>query len=174
MLKTLGAVCFWGFYLLFIECLTDHYYKWGNFINMIKILSTPLNFIGDLWFLFTFEDKLKINPMKKVEAIIRKSKFSSVKKALHEVGINFFSYWDVTGLGNEKEGHVYRGVSYSTSDIQRRYLSIVVNDDYEEVTINAILTAGSTGDVGDGKIFVSQIDEVYRIRTGEKGGNTLK
>jgi nitrogen regulatory protein P-II 1 len=112
--------------------------------------------------------------MKKVEAIIRKSKFSSVKKALHEVGVNFFSYWDVTGLGNEKEGHVYRGVSYSTSDIQRRYLSIVVNDDYEEVTINAILTAGSTGDVGDGKIFVSQIDEVYRIRTGEKGGNTLK
>ena len=96
------------------------------------------------------------------------------KKALHEVGVNFFSYWDVTGLGNEKEGHVYRGVSYSTSDIQRRYLSIVVNDDYEEVTVNAILTAGSTGDVGDGKIFVSQIDEVYRIRTGEKGGNTLK
>ncbi|MDB4181001.1 P-II family nitrogen regulator [Flavobacteriaceae bacterium] len=112
--------------------------------------------------------------MKKVEAIIRKSKFSSVKKALHEVGVNFFSYWDVTGLGNEKEGHVYRGVSYSTSDIQRRYLSIVVNDDFEEVTINAILTAGSTGDVGDGKIFVSQVDEVYRIRTGEKGGNTLK
>ena len=112
--------------------------------------------------------------MKKVEAIISKSKFSSVKKALHEVGVNFFSYWDVTGLGNEKEGHVYRGVSYSTSDIQRRYLSIVVNDDYEEVTINAILEAASTGEVGDGKIFVSQVDEVYRIRTGEKGGNTLK
>ncbi|MDA9335080.1 P-II family nitrogen regulator [Flavobacteriaceae bacterium] len=112
--------------------------------------------------------------MKKVEAIIRKSKFSSVKKALHEVGVNFFSYWDVTGLGNEKEGHVYRGVSYSTSDIQRRYLSIVVNDDFEEVTIKAILSAGSTGDVGDGKIFVSQVDEVYRIRTGEKGINTLK
>ena len=112
--------------------------------------------------------------MKKVEAIIRKSKFSDVKNALHEVGVNFFSYWDVTGLGNEKEGHVYRGVSYSTSDIQRRYLSIVVNDDFEAVTIKAILEAGSTGDVGDGKIFVSTIDEVYRIRTGEQGGNTLK
>lgn len=112
--------------------------------------------------------------MKKVEAIIRKSKFSSVKKALHEVGVNFFSYWDVTGLGNEKEGHVYRGVSYSTSDIQRRYLSIVVNDDFEEVTIKAILESASTGEVGDGKVFVSQVDEVYRIRTGEKGGNTLK
>ena len=111
--------------------------------------------------------------MKKVEAIIRKSKFSTVKKALHEVGVNFFSYWDVTGLGNEKEGHVYRGVSYSTSDIQRRYLSIVVNDDFEDVTIKAILEASSTGDVGDGKIFVSNVEEVYRIRTGEKGGQTL-
>ena len=112
--------------------------------------------------------------MKKVETIIRKSKFSAVKKALHEVGVNFFSYWDVTGVGNEKAGHVYRGVSYSTSDIQRRYLSIVVNDDFEEITIKAILEAAATGDVGDGKIFVSEISESYRIRTGEKGGSTLK
>lgn len=111
--------------------------------------------------------------MKKVEAIIRKSKFSEVKKALHEVGVNFFSYWDVTGLGNEKEGHVYRGVSYSTSDIQRRFLSIVVNDDFLEVTIQAILESASTGSVGDGKIFVSDIAEAYRIRTAEKGGDTL-
>ena len=112
--------------------------------------------------------------MKKIEAIIRKSKFLKVKEALHEVGVNFFSYWDVTGLGNEKEGHVYRGVTYSTSDIQRRYLSIVVNDDFEDVTIEAILKAAGTGEVGDGKIFVSDITEIYRIRTGEKGGQTLK
>jgi nitrogen regulatory protein P-II 1 len=111
--------------------------------------------------------------MKKVEAIIRKSKFANVKEALHDVGVNFFSYWDVTGLGNEKEGHVYRGVSYSTSDIQRRYLSIVVNDDFEQVTVDAILKSASSGEVGDGKIFVSDISEVYRIRTGEKGGETL-
>jgi nitrogen regulatory protein P-II 1 len=112
--------------------------------------------------------------MKKVEAIIRKAKFIAVKDALHEVGVNFFSYWDVTGLGNEKEGHVYRGVSYSTSDIQRRYLSIVVNDDFEAITVKTILDAASTGEVGDGKIFVSDIQECYRIRTGEKGGETLK
>lgn len=111
--------------------------------------------------------------MKKIEAIIRKSTFSKVKSALHEVGVNFFSYWDVTGLGNEKEGHVYRGVSYSTSDIQRRYLSIVVNDSFEEITIKTIIKAASTGKVGDGKIFVSDIKEAYRIRTGEKGGSTL-
>jgi nitrogen regulatory protein P-II 1 len=111
--------------------------------------------------------------MKKIEAIIRKSKYSDVKDALHKVGVNFFSYWDVTGLGNEKEGHVYRGVTYSTSDIQRRYLSIVVNDDFEDITIDAILTSASSGDVGDGKIFVSDVTECYRIRTGEKGGETL-
>ena len=111
--------------------------------------------------------------MKKIEAIIRKSKFSAVRDALHEVGVNFFSYWDVTGLGNEKEGHVYRGISYSTSDIQRRYISIVVNEDFEDVTIKTILNAAGTGEVGDGKIFVSKIEAAYRIRTGEKGGETL-
>lgn len=112
--------------------------------------------------------------MKKIEAIIRKSKYSDVKEALHDIGVNFFSYWDATGRGNEKEGHVYRGVTYSTSDIQRRFLSIVVNNDFEEVTIKAILEAASTGEVGDGKIFVSDVTDCYRIRTGEKGGDTLK
>ena len=112
--------------------------------------------------------------MKKVEAIIRKSKYRQVKDALHEVGVNFFTYWDVTGIGNEKEGHVYRGIAYSTSDIQRRYLSIVVNDDFLDVTVKTILEDASTGDVGDGKIFVSDVSESYRIRTGEKGGDTLR
>ena len=111
--------------------------------------------------------------MKKIEAIIRKSRFSTVKKALHSKGINFFSYWDVTAVGNESSGHVYRGVSYSTSDIQRRYLSIVVNNDFEQAAIDAILESAKTGEVGDGKIFVSDISEAYRIRTAEKGGETL-
>jgi nitrogen regulatory protein P-II 1 len=112
--------------------------------------------------------------MKKIEAIIRKSKYSVVKKALHEKGVNFFSYWDVTGIGNEKQGHVYRGVAFSTSDIQRRFLSIVVNDDFEQITIETILKAAKTGDIGDGKIFVSDIKNAYRIRTSEKGEETLK
>ena len=112
--------------------------------------------------------------MKKIEAIIRKSKFSDVKKALHNVGINFFTYWDVTGQGNEKQGHVYRGVAYSTSDIQRRYLSIVVNKEFEEAAVQAILKAAGTGEIGDGKIFVSDISDAYRIRTGDQGEDTLK
>ena len=93
---------------------------------------------------------------------------------MHSVEVNFFSYWDVTGVGNEKAGQVYRGISYSTSDIQRRYLSIVVNDDFLDKTIEAITKAGSTGKVGDGKIFVSNVEDAVRIRTGEKGGETLR
>ena len=111
--------------------------------------------------------------MKKVEAIIRRSKFRAVKEALHSKGINFFSYWDVTGIGNESTGQVYRGVSYSTSDIQRRYISIVVNDEFEQAAVDAIIATAKTGEVGDGKVFVSDVSEAYRIRTGEKGGETL-
>jgi nitrogen regulatory protein P-II 1 len=107
--------------------------------------------------------------LKKVEAIIRKSKFDEVKEALHDIQVNFFSYWDVTGVGNEKEGHVYRGVAYSTSDIQRRYLVIIVSDDFEPKTVQTLMRAARTGDVGDGKIFVSDVRETYRIRTGESG-----
>ena len=107
--------------------------------------------------------------MKQVEAIIRKSKFDDVKNALHQIEVNFFSYWDVTGVGNEKQGHVYRGISYSTSDIQRRYLSIVISDEFLERTVEAILESAYTGNVGDGKIFVSEVLEAYRIRTKENG-----
>lgn len=107
--------------------------------------------------------------MKKVEAIIRKSKFDDVKKALHQIEVNFFSYWDVTGVGNEKQGHVYRGISYSTTDIQRRFVSIVVSDDFLDKTVSTILEAAYSGNVGDGKIFVSEIAQAYRIRTKEDG-----
>jgi nitrogen regulatory protein P-II 1 len=112
--------------------------------------------------------------MKKIEVIIRKSKFDEVKEALHQIEINFFSYWDVTGVGNEKQGHVYRGVSYSTTDIQRRFLSIVVSDPFLDRAVDAILKSASTGAVGDGKLFISTIDEVYRIRTKEKGTDAVK
>ena len=111
--------------------------------------------------------------MKKIEAIIRKSKFDDVKDALHSVDVNFFSYWDVTGVGNEKEGHVYRGITYSTSEIQRRYLSIVVSDEFVERTIKVIIDTAATDNVGDGKLFISPVEEAYRIRTGEKGNDSL-
>lgn len=112
--------------------------------------------------------------MKKIEAIIRKSKFDEVKQALHDMEVNFFSYWDVTGVGNEKRGHVYRGVSYSTTDIQRRIISVVVSDEFLDKAVQAIIEAAHTGSVGDGKIFVMPVEEAYRIRTQETGTESLQ
>lgn len=111
--------------------------------------------------------------MKKIEAIIRKSKFDEVKTALQEIEVNFFTYWDVTGVGNEQQGHVYRGVAYSTSDIQRRAISLVVSDEFLERTVKTLLDTAYTGNVGDGKIFVTPVEEAYRIRTRETGTKSL-
>ncbi|HKJ41923.1 MAG TPA: P-II family nitrogen regulator [Sunxiuqinia sp.] len=111
--------------------------------------------------------------MKKIEAIIRKTKFDEVNDALHEAGIEFFSFWDVRGVGQTREERAYRGVVYDTSTIERSLLSIIVRDKNVEKTVLAIMKAGRTGEIGDGKIFISSIDESYRIRTGEFGDESL-
>lgn len=111
--------------------------------------------------------------MKKIEAIIRKSKFEDVKKALYEVGIDWFSYWDMTGLGKSTEDQVVRGQVFHSHYIQRHMLSIVVRDQNLDKTVNAIMKAARTGEMGDGKIFVSDIEATYRIRTGESGPDAL-
>jgi nitrogen regulatory protein P-II 1 len=111
--------------------------------------------------------------MKKIEAIVRKTKFEDVKEALHENGIEFFSFWEARGVGMARESRVYRGIAYDTSTIERLYLEIVVRDVNLEKTIEAILKSAATGEVGDGKIFVSTIDQSIRIRTGEKGDESL-
>ena len=111
--------------------------------------------------------------MKKIEAIVRKTKFEEVKEALHENGIEFFSFWEARGVGMARESRVYRGIAYDTSTIERLYLEIVVRDVNLEKTIDAILKSAATGEVGDGKIFISTLDESIRIRTGEKGDESL-
>lgn len=111
--------------------------------------------------------------MKKIEAIIRKSKFDDVKDALSEAGIDFFSFWDVRGIGKARQGRVYRGVKYDTSTIERTKLSIIVRDKNVEKTVLAIMKSARTGGIGDGKIFISPIEESYRIRTGEFGDESL-
>jgi len=111
--------------------------------------------------------------MKKIEAIIRKTKFEEVKEALHENGIEFFSFWEARGVGMARESRVYRGIMYDTSSIERTYLEIVVRDVNLDKTIEAILASAATGEVGDGKIFVSTLDERIRIRTGERGDESL-
>lgn len=111
--------------------------------------------------------------MKKIEAIIRKTKFEEVKETLHDNGIEFFSFWDARGVGLARESRVYRGIAYDTSSIERLYLQIVVRDINLERTIEAITSSASTGEVGDGKIFISSLDESIRIRTGERGDESL-
>jgi nitrogen regulatory protein P-II 1 len=111
--------------------------------------------------------------MKKIEAIIRKSKFEDVKKALQDVDIHFFTYWDATGVGKQTEKIIFRGKSYDTSKIQRTMISIVVRDQNAEKTITAIINSARSGDMGDGKIFISNIEEVYRIRNSERGPEAL-
>lgn len=111
--------------------------------------------------------------MKKIEAIIRKSKFESVKQALYKAGIDWFSYWDITGLGTSTEEQSVRGQVFQSHYIYRRMLSIVVRDINMERTVNAILESAYTGETGDGKIFVYDILETYRIRTRETGAAAL-
>lgn len=111
--------------------------------------------------------------MKKIEAVIRKTKFEEVKDALYEAGIEFFSFWDVRGIGQAREGRVYRGVVYDTSTIERTKLSIIVRDKNVKKTVDAILKSARSGEIGDGKIFIVPIEESYRIRTGEQGDESL-
>ena len=111
--------------------------------------------------------------MKKIEAIIRKTKFEDVKDALLEADIEWFSYYDVRGVGKTRQARIYRGVIYDTSSIERILVSVVVREKNVEKTIQAIQRAAYTGEVGDGRIFVIQIQDAIHIRTGERGDIAL-
>lgn len=111
--------------------------------------------------------------MKKIEAIIRKTKFEDVKDALLEADIEWFSYYEVRGVGKSRQARIYRGVMYDTSSIERILVSIVVRDINVERTIKAVLKAARTGEIGDGRIFVIPVEDSIRIRTGERGDIAL-
>ena len=111
--------------------------------------------------------------MKKIEAIIRKTKFEEVKEALLDADIEWFSYYDVRGVGKTRQARIYRGVVYDTSSIERILVSIVVRDKNVEKTVHAILKSAQTGEVGDGRIFIIPIEDAIRIRTGERGDIAL-
>ncbi len=111
--------------------------------------------------------------MKRIEAIIRKTKFEEVKDALHEADMDFFSFWEVRGIGQARQGRIYRGVVYDTGSIERILISIVVRQVNVKKTIDTILQSAYTGEIGDGRIFVLPVDDCYKIRTGESGDDTL-
>jgi nitrogen regulatory protein P-II 1 len=112
--------------------------------------------------------------MKKVEAIIRTSKFEEVHAKLTELGIGFMTFSEVKGIGTEHAAiQQYRGTEYDLGFIPRTLLGIVVHDDKLDSLIEALLDSASTGNIGDGKIFVSDIEQAYRIRNKEKGEDAL-
>jgi nitrogen regulatory protein P-II 1 len=112
--------------------------------------------------------------MKKIEAIIKPFKLDEVKESLQQIGIAGITICEVKGFGRQK-GHteLYRGAEYVVDFLPKVKLEVVVADDQVEPVIEAILKAAQSGRIGDGKIFVMPIDEVIRIRTGEKGPDAL-
>jgi len=112
--------------------------------------------------------------MTKVEAIIQVSKLDAVKDALHDVGIEGMTVFEARGHGRQK-GHTefYRGREYTVDLIPKVKLEIVLADEMVEKVVHAIATAARTGKIGDGKIFLSRIDEAIRIRNDERGESVL-
>ncbi|MFZ1661286.1 MAG: P-II family nitrogen regulator [Paracoccaceae bacterium] len=112
--------------------------------------------------------------MKKIEAIIKPFKLDEVKEALQDVGVQGLSVIEVKGFGRQK-GHteLYRGAEYVVDFLPKVKIEVVLNDDMVEAAIDAIISAARTDKIGDGKIFVSPIEQVIRIRTGETGEDAI-
>ncbi|WP_026103033.1 P-II family nitrogen regulator [Pseudanabaena sp. PCC 6802] len=107
--------------------------------------------------------------MKKVEAIIRPFKLDEVKIALVNAGVVGMTVSEVRGFGRQKgQTERYRGSEYTVEFLQKLKVEIVVEDDQVEMVVEKVISAARTGEIGDGKIFVSPVEQIYRIRTGEK------
>ena len=112
--------------------------------------------------------------MKKIEAVIKPFKLDEVKDALHEVGLKGITVTEAKGFGRQK-GHteLYRGAEYVVDFLPKVKIEVVIEDNLVERAIEAIQRAAHTGRIGDGKIFVTNIEEVIRIRTGERGSEAI-
>lgn len=112
--------------------------------------------------------------MKKIEAIIKPFKLEEVKEALHDIGLQGITVTEAKGFGRQK-GHteLYRGAEYVVDFLPKVKLEIVLEDNQLEAAIEAIQAAAQTGRIGDGKIFISTIDDAIRIRTGERGSEAV-
>lgn len=112
--------------------------------------------------------------MKKIEAIIKPFKLEDVKEALSEVGVEGMTVVEVKGFGRQK-GHteIYRGSEYTVDFLPKVKIEVVVEDDRCDSVLDAIVKSANTGKIGDGKVFVSEVLEAVRIRTGEKGNEAI-
>lgn len=112
--------------------------------------------------------------MKKIEAVIKPFKLDEVREALSEIGITGLTVTEVKGFGRQK-GHteLYRGAEYVVDFLPKIKLELIIADDLVEASMEAIIKAARTGKIGDGKIFVSSVEQVVRIRTGETGEEAI-
>ena len=112
--------------------------------------------------------------MRKVEAIVRHFKLEDVKNALNEQGVNGMTITEVRGFGRQK-GHteMYRGTEYTVDFVPKVKIEVVCADDNVQAVIDTIMRTAQTGQIGDGKIFVADLNDIIRIRTGEKGADAL-
>ncbi|NVK21641.1 MAG: P-II family nitrogen regulator [Kangiellaceae bacterium] len=112
--------------------------------------------------------------MKKIEAIIKPFKLDDIREALTELGVNGMTVTEVKGFGRQK-GHteLYRGAEYMVDFLPKAKVEIIVNDDLVEKCVETIIEVARTGKIGDGKIFVSNIERAVRIRTGEEGSDAV-
>ena len=112
--------------------------------------------------------------MKKIEAIIKPFKLDEVKEALHEVGLQGITVLEAKGFGRQK-GHteLYRGAEYVVDFLPKVKIEVVVDDEQVEQAVEAIQQAAHTGRIGDGKIFISTVEEAIRVRTGERGRDAI-
>ena len=112
--------------------------------------------------------------MKKIEAIIKPFKLDEVKEALQDVGVQGLSVIEVKGFGRQKcHTELYRGVEYVVDFLPKVKIEVVLDDDQVDAAIEAIVDAAKTEKIGDGKIFVSPVEQAIRIRTGESGSDAL-
>jgi len=113
-------------------------------------------------------------PVKKIEAIIKPFKLDEVKEALQEVGLQGITVTEAKGFGRQK-GHteLYRGAEYVVDFLPKVKIEVVLTDELVDKAVEAIQAAARTGRIGDGKIFISNIEQAVRIRTGETGGDAL-
>ncbi len=112
--------------------------------------------------------------MKKIEAIIKPFKLEDVKEALAEVGVQGMTVVEVKGFGRQK-GHteIYRGSEYTVDFLPKVKIEVVVESERADAVVDAIVKAANTGKIGDGKVFVSEVSEAIRIRTGERGNDAV-
>jgi nitrogen regulatory protein P-II 1 len=145
--------------------------------------SAGVHYCGKLWelpLLANLPNSMKRNPypeatdMKKIEAIIKPFKLDEVKEALQEVGVQGLSVIEAKGFGRQK-GHteLYRGAEYVVDFLPKVKIEVVIADDQVDAAVEAIIGAARTEKIGDGKIFISTVEQAIRIRTGEEGPEAL-